>query len=89
MKLCFEKGAPIADECRRIDHGHGRLTDRTCRTSHVLPGYSRFPGIHQAAEVKSRVKELRRGKVVKEATTFSYVVTDLSPRRYMRPAVPA
>ena len=78
--MCFEKGAPIADECRTIDHGHGRLTDRTCRTSQVLHGYSRFPGIHQAAEIESRVQEFRRGKVVKDTTTFSYVVTDLSPR---------
>jgi hypothetical protein len=39
-----------------------------------------FPGIHQAVEIESRVQELRRGKVVKETTTVSYVVTDLSPR---------
>jgi predicted transposase YbfD/YdcC len=32
-------------------------------------------------EVTSHVKELRRGKVVKETVTVSYAATDLSPRQ--------
>ena len=40
-------------------------------------------------EVTSRVKELRRGEVVKDTTTVAYAATDLSPRRYVRTDVPA
>ena len=85
--MCFEPGAPIADECRTVEKGHGRLTERTCRTSQVLHpksralrgGYSQFPGLRQVAEVTSHVKELRRSKVVKETITVSYAATNLSP----------
>jgi predicted transposase YbfD/YdcC len=79
--MCFEPGAPIADECHSVEKGHGRLTERTVRTSQVLHGYSRFPGLHQVAEVTSHVKELRRSKVVKETITVSYAATNLSPRQ--------
>jgi len=80
-KLCFEPGAPITDECHTVDKGHGRLTERTVRTSQILHGYSEFPGLHQVVEVTSHVKELRRGKVVKETATVSYAATNLSPRQ--------
>lgn len=46
----------------------------------MLHGYSDFPGLRQAVEVTSRVKELRRGEVVKETTTVAYAATSLSPR---------
>jgi hypothetical protein len=46
----------------------GSLTERTCRTSGLLHGYSDFPDLHQAVEVTSRVRHLRRGKVVKGTT---------------------
>ena len=73
--------APIADECHTVDLGHGRLTERTVRTSQVLHGYSKLPDIHQVVEVTSHVKKLRRSKVVKETTTVSYAATNLSPRQ--------
>jgi hypothetical protein len=79
--MCFEPDAPIADECHTVDKGHGRLTERTVRTSQVLHGYSKFPGLHQVIEITSHVKELRGGKVVKETTTVSYAATNLSPRQ--------
>jgi len=45
-----------------------------------LHGYSNFPGLHQAVEVTSKVKQLQRGEVVKETTTVAYAATNLSPR---------
>ena len=46
----------------------------------MLHGYSNFPGLRQAIEVTSRIKELRRGEVVKATETVSYAATNLSPR---------
>jgi predicted transposase YbfD/YdcC len=80
-KMCFEPGAPIADECHTVEKGHGRLTERTVRTSQLLHGYSQFPGLHQVIEVTAHVKELRAGEVVKETTTVSHAATNLSPRQ--------
>lgn len=51
-----------------------------CRTSQLLHGYSEFPGLHQAVEITSRVKEIRKGEVTKDTTTVSHAVTDYSPR---------
>ena len=80
MKICFGDGAPIVDESHAVGKAHGRLTSRTCRTSQILHGYSRFPGLHQAVEVASRAEHLRRGEVVKETTTVACAATDFSPR---------
>jgi hypothetical protein len=42
--------------------------------------YSEFPGIHQAVEITSHVKEIRKGEVTKDTTTVCHAVTDYSPR---------
>jgi predicted transposase YbfD/YdcC len=81
VRLCFEPGAPLADEHTSAEKGHGRLVERTCRTSQLLHGYSLFPGIHQAVEVTRRVMHLKRGRVTKETTEVEYGVTSLSPRQ--------
>ena len=79
MKLCFDDPeAPIADRARSDEKGHGRTTRRVCRTSHLLHGYTDFPGFRQAVEEKRRVRRNRTGKVTHET---AYAVLSLSPRR--------
>jgi len=81
VRLCFEPGAPLAAEHASVEKGHGRLVERTCRTSQLLHGYSRFPGLHQAVQITRRVRHLRRGRVTKETVEVEYGVTSLSPRQ--------
>jgi len=69
------------DESYSCELGHGRLTERTCRTSQILHGYSEFPGLHQVIEVERKVKYMRRGEVVKETGEVQYAATNFSPRQ--------
>jgi predicted transposase YbfD/YdcC len=56
-----------------VDKGHGRLEERTLRTSSLLKGYSDWPGLAQVFEVTSTVRD-GRGKVT---TQVRYGVTSL------------
>jgi len=79
VRLCFEDpDAPIVGRSRSSEKGHGRTATRVCRTSQLLHGYTDFPGLHQAVEVKRRVKKHSTGKVTRET---AYAVASLSPRR--------
>jgi len=51
-----------------------------CRTSQLLHGYSEFHGLHQAVEITSRARDVRKGEAAKDTTTVSHAVTDHSPR---------
>ena len=75
MKLCFDDPeAPIAGCARSAEKGHGRTTQRRCRTSQVLHGYTDFPGLWQAVEEKRRVEDQATGKVTDET---AYAVLSL------------
>jgi len=78
VKTCFEPGAPIADTAAETEKGHGRIVERTCRTSQVLHGYSELPGLHQAGEVTRRTTVQKTGEVSVEVR---YAVTSASPRK--------
>lgn len=79
--LCFEDGSPIVDSHKESSKNHGRLVTRTVRTSQLLHGYSRFPGLHQVVEVKRTVKPWRNGKAVKRTLETELGITSLSPRQ--------
>ena len=54
--------------------GHGRLERREVRTSGELEGYSDFPGLKQAVEVKKTVAGLKTGEV---SESIRYGITGL------------
>lgn len=65
--------------------GHGRLERREVRTSEELVGYTNFPGLAQAAQIKKRVVFLKTGQVTE---SVSYLVTSMdaasaSPQRIL------
>lgn len=79
MRLCFEDPeAPIVGRSRSSEKGHGRTATRVRRTGQLLHGYADFPGLHQAVEVKRRVKKHSTGEITRETAC---AVASLSPRR--------
>ena len=77
MKLCFTADAPICSRTQAAEKGHGRFVQRTCRTSQLLHGYSDFPGLYQAIELRRETTYLRTGRSTCE---LEYAVTSLAPR---------
>ena len=67
----------MASTARSTEKGHGRLTQRTCRVSQILHGYSDFPGLHQVLEVERATTYLKSGRRTRE---LHYAVTSLSPQ---------
>ena len=69
--LFAEGGEP---ELAVTNKGHGRLERREVRTSGELEGYSDFPGLKQAVEVKKTVAGLKTGEV---SESIRYGITGL------------
>jgi hypothetical protein len=64
---------------------HGRLERREVRTSEELVGYTNFPGLAQAAQIRKRVVFLKTG-AVRESVHYlvsSMGASSLSPRQIL------
>jgi predicted transposase YbfD/YdcC len=65
---------PKEAEAVMLSKGHGRLERREVRTSEALVGYSDFPGLAQAVQIKKRVVFLKAGEI---KNSVHYLVTSL------------
>jgi predicted transposase YbfD/YdcC len=61
-----------------LDHGHGRIEERSLSVSQALTGYCDWPGMTQVFEVKRKVSVKKSGKQREEIV---YGITSLGPER--------
>jgi len=59
-----------------LDKGHGRIEERTIRTTTALNGFLNFPHVGQAFLIERHVFFTKTGK---QRTDYAYGITDLSP----------
>src|SRR5262249_2512368 len=74
--------APMAGERRTmaatVDLWHGRIEQRSLQTSHILAGYSDWPGLAQVLRLERQVILKKTGEVREEVVAG---VTKLAPER--------
>lgn len=71
-------GRPFPPEHTTLDKAHGRLEQRTIRTTTVLNEYLNFPYLAQACQIERQVISLKSGK---HTTEYAYAITDLTPQQ--------
>lgn len=62
----------------QVTKEHGRIEERSIRTSAELIGYSSFPGLARVAEITTRITHCSLSKVTE---AIHYLVTSLPPDR--------
>jgi predicted transposase YbfD/YdcC len=79
-ELFAEPGAEpfICDEATTVDKGHGRVEQRTLRTSTELAGFSDWPGLQQVFRLDRKAIIQKSGEVRQDTI---YGISSLSPER--------
>jgi len=80
VTLFAEPGAPpfIEDQVTTVNKGHGRLEQRTLKTSTALNDFSQWPGLSQVFRLDRQTTLLKTGQIRSETV---YGLTSLGPDR--------
>jgi len=71
-------GAPFPPQTSTHDKAHGRLEQRSIRTTTALNDYLEFPHLGQACLIERHVTYLKTGQ---QRSDYAYCLTDLSPQQ--------